>query len=108
MDTRALVLKFGLPIAVLYSARDTEVQLELATGERWKGTVVNVDDSGNVELCNAQQEDDATGENNKVSSAVFRGGAILFAQMLDVEKMRVMWPMLKLVQRGGAGAPAKH
>jgi small nuclear ribonucleoprotein (snRNP)-like protein len=101
---RELVERFGLPIAMLYTAKDTEVTIDLVGGEKWKGTVVGVDESGNVELCNATQLEPVPSRD--VKSTMIRAGSIIFAAISDAEAMTAQWPMLKLVTRGGAGAPA--
>ncbi len=102
---RALVEKFGIPIAMLFTAKDSKVQIECTNGEKWSGTLVNVDEAGNVELANAEQTAAAGGSATAprpVKSAIIRSGAILFTQLTDTEALSAQWPMLKTVTRAGA------
>ena len=93
------IQKTGVPIAMLQSAKGMQVTLEMSTNinERWVGTVVNVDDHGNVELANAKHWDGASPARDVIST-IIRGSQILYVK-LPVEEMTAIYPQLKLVQR---------
>ena len=97
------VQKFGIPLAMLHAAKGAPVRLELANRERWSGTVVGVDENGNVDLANATHEfvDPSSGAvaTRQVEAAMIRGQGVLFVQ-LPQQEMVAQFPMLRLAQRG--------
>jgi small nuclear ribonucleoprotein (snRNP)-like protein len=93
----APIQRVGVPLAMLQASKGMQVTVELADRQRWSGKVVNVDDAGNIELCNAKHWD-GTSAARDVVSTILRGGTVLYVQ-LPQEELSAQFPILNLVQR---------
>ena len=97
--------KIGVPVMILHEAVGVEVRVELQSGESYKGKVVSIEDSMNVQLTQATY----TSRNGKTETAVdevyLRGASIVFFGLPEALKLSQVALCGSVAEAASAAAP---